>query len=134
MNIKLLTEHHLEFLGIKGGCIGSSESIHVIMPHCCGSYVAEMSEHARISLHDYLFVILRTMVTSSSDLTILSDLQNVCKVRRRKNSGIDTHSPTWESDKNTIKHYKQGPRGQPFPSRWPQGSNERMQKHGKHKT
>ena len=27
MNIKLLTEHHLEFLSLKGGCTGSSESI-----------------------------------------------------------------------------------------------------------
>ena len=26
---KLLTEHHLEFLSYKGGCTGSSESIHV---------------------------------------------------------------------------------------------------------
>ena len=34
MNIKLLTEHHLEFLRLKGGCTGPSESIHVKMPHC----------------------------------------------------------------------------------------------------
>ena len=33
MNIKLLTEHHLEFLTLIGGCTGSSESIHVEMPH-----------------------------------------------------------------------------------------------------
>ena len=26
MNVKLLTEHHLEFLFLKGGCTGSSES------------------------------------------------------------------------------------------------------------
>ena len=26
MTIKLLTEHHLEFLSLKGGCTGSSES------------------------------------------------------------------------------------------------------------
>ena len=34
MNIKLLTEHHLEFLSLKGGCTGSSESTHVKMPNC----------------------------------------------------------------------------------------------------
>ena len=34
MIVKLLTERHLEFLSIKGGCIGSSESTHVKMPHC----------------------------------------------------------------------------------------------------
>ena len=33
-SVKLLTEHHLEFLSLKGGCTGSSESIHVKMPHC----------------------------------------------------------------------------------------------------
>ena len=34
MSIKLLTEHHLEFLSLKEGCIGSSESSLVKMPNC----------------------------------------------------------------------------------------------------
>ena len=34
MIVKLLTEHHLEFLSSKGGCRGSIESTHVKMPHC----------------------------------------------------------------------------------------------------
>ena len=34
MIVKLLTEHHLEFLSLKGGCRGSSGSTHVKMPHC----------------------------------------------------------------------------------------------------
>ena len=29
MTVKLLTEHHLEILSLKGGCTGSSESAHV---------------------------------------------------------------------------------------------------------
>ena len=33
MIAKLLTEHHLEFLSLKGGCTGSSEPILVKMPH-----------------------------------------------------------------------------------------------------
>ena len=33
MNVKLLTEQHLEFLSLKGGCTGWSESTHVKMPH-----------------------------------------------------------------------------------------------------
>ena len=33
MIAKLLNEHHLEFLSLKGGCRGSSESTHVKMPH-----------------------------------------------------------------------------------------------------
>ena len=38
MIIKLLTEHHLEFLSLKGGCRGLSESIHVKMPRCWKSH------------------------------------------------------------------------------------------------
>ena len=34
MIVKLLTEHHFEFLSLKGGCRGSSESTHVKIPHC----------------------------------------------------------------------------------------------------
>ena len=39
MSVKLLAEHHLEFLSIKGGCTGSSESTLVKMPHCWKSRV-----------------------------------------------------------------------------------------------
>ena len=38
MIVKLLTEHHLEFLSLKGGCRGSSESTHVKIPHCWKSH------------------------------------------------------------------------------------------------
>ena len=34
MTVKLLTEHRLEFLSLKGGCTGSSESTLAKMPHC----------------------------------------------------------------------------------------------------
>ena len=39
MNIKLLTEHHLWFLSLKGHCTGSSEFILVKMPHYLKSHV-----------------------------------------------------------------------------------------------
>ena len=38
MIVKLLTEHNLKFLGLKGGCRGSSESTHVKMQHCWKSH------------------------------------------------------------------------------------------------
>ena len=38
MIVKLLPEHHLEFLSLKGGCRGSPESTHVKMPHCWKSH------------------------------------------------------------------------------------------------
>ena len=39
MSVKLLIEHHLEFVSLKGGCTGSSESPLVKMPHCWKSRV-----------------------------------------------------------------------------------------------
>ena len=49
MNVKLLTEHHLEFLSLKGGCIGSSESTLVKMPHCWKSHA--MAHHILLSVN-----------------------------------------------------------------------------------
>ena len=41
MTVKLLTEHNLEFLSLKGyrGRTGSSESAHIKMTHCWKSHV-----------------------------------------------------------------------------------------------
>ena len=44
MIVKLLTEHHLEFLSLKEGCTGSSESTLVKMP-IVGNHIAA---HIRI--------------------------------------------------------------------------------------
>ena len=38
MIVKLLTEHNLEFVSLKGGCTGSYESTLVKMPHCSKSH------------------------------------------------------------------------------------------------
>ena len=40
LNINLLPNSILEFLNLKGGCIGWSESTLVKMPHCWKSHVA----------------------------------------------------------------------------------------------
>ena len=39
MTVKLLTEHNLEFLGLKVGCTGLYESTLVKTPHCWKSHV-----------------------------------------------------------------------------------------------
>ena len=39
MIVKVLTEHHLEFLSLKGNCRGSSESTLVKKPNCWKSRV-----------------------------------------------------------------------------------------------
>ena len=40
MIVKLLTEHHLEFLSLKGGCRSSSEYTLVKMSNCWKSHAA----------------------------------------------------------------------------------------------
>ena len=47
MSVKLLTEHNMEFLSLKGCCIGSSESTLVKMPYCWKSHVTD-----QLALHD----------------------------------------------------------------------------------
>ena len=47
MIVKLLTEHHLEFLSLKGGCRGSSESTLVKMSNCWKSHAQNFSMHQR---------------------------------------------------------------------------------------
>ena len=52
MTVKLLTKQHLECLGLKGGCTGSSESTLVKMPHCWKSHVAaQIPNEMSILLH-----------------------------------------------------------------------------------
>ena len=47
-------------------------------------------------------------------------VRKAAKIRHRYNHVPHlTQDTTWESDKNTIKHHKQEPRGQAFPSRRP---------------
>ena len=50
MSVKLLYEHHLEFLSLKGGCIDSSEFTLVKMQHCWKLHVT-----AHISKINFLF-------------------------------------------------------------------------------
>ena len=51
MIVKLLTEHHFEFLSLKGGCGGSSESTHVKMPHCWKSHA---TAHILLQIFDVI--------------------------------------------------------------------------------
>ena len=74
MNIKLLTEHYLEFLSLKGGCTGSSESTLVEIQHSWKSRVsAHISEFNKTRTKTYpslsffflLFFIINNRVDSS---------------------------------------------------------------------
>ena len=57
MIVKLLTEHNLEFLSLKEGCRGSSESTHVKMPHCWKSHaLAHMIIKGAYRLHIFSLI------------------------------------------------------------------------------
>ena len=93
-------------------------------------------------LWDFLFIVTYPLWTydfdwSNSQENICSNIKSkkLSKIRYRYNQVPHlTQDTTLEIDANTIKHHKREPRGQPFPSRWPQGSNEQTRKHDKHKT
>ena len=53
MILRLLTEHHLKILSLKGDFTGSSESTLVKMPHCWKSHVAA---HLLMNAHHLLHV------------------------------------------------------------------------------
>ena len=56
--------------------------------------------------------------------TTVTKYEKVAQIRNQINREPHlTHATTWESAKK-IKHRKREQRDQPFPSRWPQGSNE----------
>ena len=42
MSVKLLTQYHLEFLSLKGGCTGLSESLSLFLSNChiVGNYMS----------------------------------------------------------------------------------------------
>ena len=50
MAVKLLTEYNSEFLSLKEGCTGSSESTLVKMPHCWKSHVAAQLEVVKVKI------------------------------------------------------------------------------------
>ena len=62
MIVKLLTEHHLEFLSLKGGCRGSLESTCVKMSNCwkshAGAHMSFKCLPSRLVLEKVLICIL----------------------------------------------------------------------------
>ena len=82
LTVKLLTEHHLEFLSIKGGCTGSSESTLVKMPHCWKSHImAQMSFNPLYTGGFFLLV-------SYNKLEMVLVFIYGCQVMNEKNSWV----------------------------------------------
>ena len=68
MIVKLLTEHHLEFLSFKGGCTGSSEST-LVKYHIVGNHMPWLINfyHKRSS-----FRIMAQRGSKDKDITLSS--------------------------------------------------------------
>ena len=55
MTVRLLIEQYFEFVSLKGGCRGSSESTYVKMPHCWKSHaLAHFLDSNCLNLHERL--------------------------------------------------------------------------------
>ena len=67
MIVKLLTEHHLEFLSYKGGCRGLSESTHVKIPHCWKSHA--LAQSLFFFVVSQLSCVLEKLILAPADLT-----------------------------------------------------------------
>ena len=68
MSVKLLTEHYLEFLSLKGGCTGSPESKLVKMPHCGKSHV---TAHFIIMKSDLFALLLDVLVSMALFIVLM---------------------------------------------------------------
>ena len=91
MIVKLLTEHHLEFLSFKGGCRGSSESTHVKISNCWKSHTP-----AHIIFNRDCTVLFFSVV-EELEHDIFDPIENV---QEEKNAAILKHMPVrerWDS-------------------------------------
>ena len=72
MSVKLLAEQHLEFLSLKIGCTGLSESTLVKMPHCWKSHVVAHRVDAKTSVSTF-FSHIRSVPEFNQSLLLAED-------------------------------------------------------------
>ena len=81
MIVKLLTEHHLEFVSLKGGCRGSSESTHAKLPHCwkshCQFIIVMFNIPMMLFRRDLSFVFLWLLLDEAECVMIYSSIVEV---------------------------------------------------------
>ena len=90
MSVKPLTEHHLEFLSLNGGCTGSSESTLVKMPHCWKSHVVAHTMRERVQFLKATLPLLPTHAKSSSHVSvpILKRIRDMHKLSRTRDTSL----------------------------------------------
>ena len=97
LSVKLLTAHRLEFVSLKGGCTGSSESTLVKMPHCVVAqfmiyWLRDDARYIHISkkrnksdkYHESSFSCMQCAVSCSSSLKLCCFFS--CKLMKRRHS------------------------------------------------
>ena len=97
MIVKLLTEHHLEFLSSIGGCRGSSESAHVKTPHCWKS-------HAKAHIILWLNVTVMVLLWCGQvypHIIKLASSQN-CSSLSTQSAGYGGHSIFEKPQRNAV--------------------------------
>ena len=75
MIVKLLTEHHLEFLSLKGGCRGSSESTLVKMSNCWKSHAT-----AQLIVKSFINFSFQELMVQVCHFTYFLSYHNICFV------------------------------------------------------
>ena len=104
MNIKLLTEHHFEFLSLEMGCRGLSESTPVKMPPCLKSHVvAHLISPLSLSL--YLSLMIAELELMTRELIIN---QTKHKTQRKQYTKQFTHDNSHRLRMDTCRNYVGG--------------------------
>ena len=96
MIVKLLTEHHLEFLSLKGGCRGSSESTLVKMSNCRKSHAVAHMTFRSSSLPDAIAGAIHNVPTMDTQW-----METTAKKAALKLEKLDTDLKNYKS--NSIK-------------------------------
>ena len=85
MSVKLLTEHHLEFLCFKGGCTVSFESTVVKMPHCWKSHA--LAHTVWLRNNNFLFTITHSYLEAEC-IAVISNNSIVSQVNMFSKSAV----------------------------------------------
>ena len=138
MIVKLMTEHHLVYLSLKGGCTVLSESIHVKMPHCWKSHVAAHKFFPTISGSTELTRSISVLVRSYKGLVLClaNKVSKGAKIKNRYNQvphlTQDTNGKVTNSQIDTTNKSQEV---NPFPAGDHKAHiNRHVQRHSKHKT
>ena len=88
MRVKLLTDHHLEFISLKGGCTDSTESTPVKLPFCWKLHVVA---HIVFDCRSWpsFYSISRSTESSTIPSAVVCSLFHHTRFHRHRHTGIN---------------------------------------------